>query len=89
VETEDGRRSLSGVLLSLVENTPGEFRLVLDDVSNQGGSGLGPWRHESLFTLKSYSRADIENQTLSERQLAEIGFNVLARLRALHGHPVK
>ena len=89
METDDGTRGTSGVVLSLVEGQQGELRLVLDDVQNESGSGCGPWRHHTLFTFKSYSQESIGHLDLSEKELADIGFQVLARLGALREHPVK
>ena len=78
METDDGKRGASGIVLSLVESQPGELRLVLDDVQNESGSGCGPWRHHTLFTFKSYSEQGIGNLDLSEKELADIGFHVLS-----------
>jgi hypothetical protein len=89
VETDDGKRGASGVVISLVERKPGELRLVLDDVKNGSGSGNGPWHHHALFTFKGYSEKDISDLDLSEKELASIGFNVLARLGALRERPIK
>jgi hypothetical protein len=89
VETDNGKRGPCGVLLSLVEGKPGELRLVLDDVKNDSELGRGPWRHHSMFTFKGYEEKHITDLKLSEKELAEIGFNVLARLGALREHPIK
>lgn len=88
METDDGKRSASGLVLSLAENNPGELRLILDDVRNESDSGRGPWRHHALFTFKQYSERDITDLKLSEKELAEIGFNVLVRLGVLRGQPI-
>ena len=89
METDDGTRGTSGIVLSLVEGKPGELRLVIDDVRNESGSGCGPWRHHTLFTFKSYSQENIGNLNISEKELADIGFQVLVRLGALLEHPIK
>jgi hypothetical protein len=89
VEADEGKRGASGVVLSLVESRPGEFRLILDDVKNESQSERGPWSHHALFTLNTYNEKDLNDLKLSERELAAIGFNVLVRLGALRDHPIK
>jgi len=62
--------------------------LVLDDIKNESGCERGPWAHHVLYTFKDYDAADIMDQKLSEKELADIGFSLLVRLGVLHGQPV-
>jgi hypothetical protein len=87
METDDGVRTNSGVVCSLRELTDGKFRLVLDDVSNSKSSTDGAWKHEIVFTWKDYDKKELESHHLSEKELADIGFNLLARLLAQKSHP--
>ena len=89
METDNGKRGASGVVISLVDVAPDKLRLVLDDVKNESGSERGPWNHHVLYTFKDYGANDIKNQKLSEKELAEFGFAVLVRLGVLHEHPIE
>ena len=89
MEVDDGKRANSGVVCSLLELEDGKYRLVLDDVSNSQETTKGTWRHEVVFTWKEYDKNEIEDYELSEKELAEIGFNLLARLVAHKSHPYK
>lgn len=88
METDNGKRGSSGVVLSLVETTSGNLRLVIDDVKNESGSNRGPWAHHVLYTFKDYNADQIKNQELSEKELADFGFAVLVRLGVLHDKPI-
>jgi hypothetical protein len=88
VETDNGKRGSSGVVLSLVESAPGKLRIVADDVKNTSGSELGPWAHHVLYTFKDYDAVEIKKQQLSDKELASFGFAILVRLGVLHDHPI-
>ena len=60
----------------------GEIRLTIDDVANQSSRTSGPWEHHALFTCKDFAARAIAEFQLSEHDLAEVGFNILARLVA-------
>ena len=89
MQTDNGKRGSSGVVLSLAESAPGKLRIVADDVKNESGSELGPWSHQVLYTFKDYDASDILEQRLSDKELAAFGFSVLVRLGVLHAHPIK
>ncbi len=89
METDNGKRGGSGVVISLVDVAPDKLRIVVDDVKNESRSERGPWRHHVLYTFKDYRAGDITNQKLSDKELAEFGFAVLVRLGALHEHPIE
>jgi hypothetical protein len=89
METDDGKRGNSGVVCSLRDLGNGRVRLVLDDVSNPEFSTKGKWSHEVVFTWKDYDFSKIENQELSEKELADFGFNLLVRLGVLFKQPYK
>lgn len=87
--TDDRSRPGSGVVCSIKDLGDGKVRLVLDDVANDKQSTSGAWKHHTLFTWKDYDRTAIEDFKVSEKELAEFGFNLLARLVALRKHPIK
>jgi len=89
MESDDCQRGSSGVVSSMREITSGRIRLALDDVKNESLSQQGPWKHHALFTWKDYDIDQILNHELPEKELADFGFNVLARLVALHKHPIE
>lgn len=89
METDDGKRGNSGVVCCLRDLGNGRVRLVLDDVSNPEFSTKGKWNHEVVFTWKDYDFSQIENQELSDKELADFGFNLLVRLGVLFKKPYK
>ena len=89
MNTDNGIRGSSGVVASLVEIEPGRLRLVLDDVKNGSGSRCGPWTHHVLYTFKDYGASDILDLKLSDKELADFGHHVLARLGVLHTRHIR
>ena len=83
--TDESIRASTGVVCCLRELPSGEVRLTIDDVANQSSRTSGPWEHRALFTCKDFEAKAIAGLNLSEQELAELGFNVLARLVA-HGN---
>ena len=86
---DEGKRSQSGVVSSLVELNDDKLRLIFDDVKNISSNGRGPWEYHTLFTFNDYDKNKILSHELSESELAEIGFNLLVRLGVLHENPIK
>jgi hypothetical protein len=87
MSSDVGKRGSSGVVCCLVDLGDGDTRVILDDVSNAQASTQGSWKHEVLFTWKDLSSKDISEQTLSEKELADFGASIFARLTALQKHP--
>lgn len=85
---DDQKRGRDGVVCSLHQTESGRLRLVLDDVKNEANGKPGVWTHHVLYTFKDFDVEEIENLQLSEAELAEFGFAVLARLVALRKHPI-
>ena len=69
----------NGVAVSLAVRPRGRIRVVLDDVE-ESSSG---WRMIGLYTWKDLLLRDLQNMSVSERDLANLGLAVLARLRAV------
>ena len=69
---------------SLAELPDGGLRVVLDDVSK--GPDAETWKYHSLVTYKDYASGSLEDlAALSETELADFGYYVLARLLASAG----
>ncbi len=88
MEADDSIRSDSGVVCCLRELGDGKLRLVLDDLSNKSKTTSGPWEHIVVFTWQDFPEQEIMELKVSEKKLAEFGFNVLARLVALRKRPM-
>ncbi len=72
-------------LCSLALLSDGTLRVVLDDVCK--GREPGSWLYRSLYTYQDYPPGALEDLvSLSERALAEFGFNVLIRLLVSNGY---
>jgi hypothetical protein len=83
MKVDDGIRSNKGVICSLRKTDVDTFRLVLDDVTSEKIKTSAQWTHECLFTWKDFDKRQITDLKVSQKDLAEIGFNILARLVAL------
>jgi hypothetical protein len=86
VPVDNGLRSTRGVVACLTPEVDGETRLVFDDVESDRESRPVAWTPAALFTWKEFNLAELKDQKLSERELAQIGENLLLRLLALNGH---
>ncbi|CAN7142678.1 hypothetical protein LJR168_002328 [Pseudoxanthomonas sp. LjRoot168] len=72
------------VLCSLAELSDSGLRVILEDACK--GHESGTWAYHSLFTFKDYAPGSLEDLAgLPEAELADFGFNVLARLLASNG----
>jgi len=89
METDDGIRGKEGILLSLLDLESGMVRVIMDDVSNEAGSVKKPWNHEVVVTWKDYKKEEFTGHNISEKELADLGAYVVARLTALSKHGYK
>jgi len=83
MELDDNIRGNFGVLCSLRECKNGIIRINLDDVLNTSKSELGKWEHKALVTWKDYDIANFEKLELTEREYADFGHYIMARLVAI------
>jgi hypothetical protein len=67
------------VLISLSEDQAGGL-LSLDDVTSDDGI---TWTQSAHVTRKAFSKSVLEHLDVSEKELADIGLAVLARVNAL------
>ena len=82
---DDGIRSTHGVVACLTPAAGGKTRLIFDDVTSDRESKPTAWTPRVLFTWKELDIAQLKDLKLSERELAQIGENLLLRLLALQG----
>ena len=82
-ETDDGVRGTNGVVACLRKLADGRVRIVFDDAKADYVEHPTSWKPTALFTWIPLDPAELRTMVLSEKQLAEIGFNLVARLRAL------
>src|SRR5689334_16983176 len=80
MDTNSGRPRAFGVLDSLKEEGEG-YRLILDDLKSMEKEG--DWRKRTLFTWKDIPKAKFDELSFDDKELAQFGFAVLARLKAL------
>jgi hypothetical protein len=80
---DDRRRSSSGVVACAVVLDGGRVRLCFDDVKGQSPNWPMAWQADSLFTWLECDAEAFAKTQFSERQLADIGLTLVARLAAL------
>jgi hypothetical protein len=76
---DDGQRGQHAVVVSVTEVEGGAFRIFIDDVKSADG---GNWKKRSFMTCSDLTANEFLNASLSERDLADLGFAVVARLVA-------
>jgi hypothetical protein len=74
------RRGGRAVLVSLVEHD-GALRLSLDDVVLQGGLPA-LWKQSDHYTSKPITDVELDDLKFDEKELADFGYHILARLHA-------
>ncbi|WP_405237539.1 MULTISPECIES: hypothetical protein [Lentisalinibacter] len=85
MDSDDRRRGVHGVVVSLLDTDDDSIRVTLDDVENDGGQP-STWTHRVFVTSKSYDKDSIENLDLPEDEYAALGHYVLARLKAIRNN---
>ncbi len=80
--TDDRRRGSEGIVASIVEIEDGKLRLVFDDVQIDSSEWPYDWKTRSLYTWLTMEAIELSEFTFSEKQLADIGATLIARLRA-------
>ena len=81
--TDDRRRSNLGVVACAVALDGDRVRLCFDDVKSKSSQWPHDWQTEVLYTWLECDSTDFANTQFSERQLADIGLTLVARLAAL------
>ena len=80
--TDDRRRGSEGVIASIAETEDGKLRLIFDDVQIDSTEWPYDWKTRSLYTWLTMEASELSEFTFSEKQLADIGASLIARLRA-------
>jgi len=72
-----------GVVAAILESPRGELLLSFDDVRTGTPSDPKEWRREVHYTNAPLDAAKLKELSFSEKELADIGFSLLARLAAM------
>ena len=81
--TDDRRRNSIGVVACAVALEGGRVRLCFDDAKVSSPTWPQAWQTETLFTWLECDAEAFAKTKFSERQLADIGLSLVARLAAL------
>jgi hypothetical protein len=76
-------RRATGIVVSLERRDDGRFRIVFDDVERSMFVDATGWTLVSPYTWIEVDGSKLDPLTLSETELAEVGFNLLNRLAVL------
>jgi hypothetical protein len=69
-----------GIAVYLEKASNGTVQLVFDDVVS---NGAGSWQKTALFTNREISLQQLLEFSFTEKELADVGLNLLARLQAI------
>jgi uncharacterized protein YjiS (DUF1127 family) len=83
MKSTDEDRGTVGVVCSLVNHADGTIRLILDDSNCVRTAFPQVWEVTHLFTWTDYDKERFMKGELTERELADIGLSLVARLAAL------
>lgn len=79
---DDANRSKRGVLVSVQHIDEGTVRIVLDDLVKDDKPKS--WIFDGLVTHKDYDKKTFEDLAFKEKELADFGYYIIARLYAYH-----
>lgn len=83
MNVDDKKRTKDGVVACLrVEDK--EARLIFDDVESDETTNPISWSYRAFFTWNTYELEKVLKSDLTDEQYQEIGFNLMARLGAIH-----
>ena len=74
-----------GVVATILEGPGGELRLSFDDVRTETPADPREWKRVVHFTNAPIDPAKLKELSFSEKELADIAYNLLARLAAIRG----
>jgi hypothetical protein len=84
MDLDDGIRSAIGVVACIRKLPDGKIRLIFDDVKSDQLEKPNIWTHDWFYTMNSYDEDRFIKGKLTEKELSEIGFNLIIRLNALN-----
>ena len=79
---ETPARAKRGVLVSVQPTDGGNLRITLDDVVR--GEKPNTWAFDNLVTFKDYDQKTLEDLTFTDKELADFGYTIIARLFAYY-----
>jgi hypothetical protein len=85
METDDGKRSTVGVVVSLLELDDGTSRIILDDVRSDTPQRKTSWEFDRFYTHKRLDSRQLQDMSLPEEEYRGLGISLLTRLLALKG----
>ncbi len=80
METTD--RAKRGVLVSVQCADDNTVRITLDDLVKEEKPNT--WTFDSLVTFKDYKKKNFEDLTFTDKELADFGYYIIARLCAYY-----
>ncbi len=75
-------RAKRGVLVSVQGTDEKTVRITLDDLVQ--GDKANTWAFDNLVTFKDYEKKAFENLTFTDKELADFGYYIIARLYAYY-----
>lgn len=78
-------RAKRGLLICWNEGSNGKSDLSIDDIKQSEFSSQ-KWDLDVFFTSKQYDKDTLKNLDFSEKELADFGYTIIARLYAFHKH---
>ena len=79
---ETTERAKRGVLVSVQHADDNTVRITLDDLVK--GEKANTWAFDSLVTFKDYEKKNFESLTFTDKELADFGYYIIARLYAYY-----
>lgn len=77
---------MKGVAALIKDQGDGSICRVFNDVEASSGTENPDWKHIVLFASNRYNAKSLKELILSNEQFAQIGENLIIRLRALGGY---
>lgn len=75
------KKQKRAVIVSLEQTRDGKFKLNLDDLI-QSNTDVNKWSKDVHITFKEYEHETFEELEFDEKELADFGYYIIARLHA-------
>ena len=83
MEIDNRVRNTVGIVACVVETEDSKVRVVFDQVCTDREELPQRWNTDSFYTFQTYDKDYLLDLHLSEKELADIGLTLVARLAAL------
>jgi hypothetical protein len=83
MEMDDRKRAADGVV-ACIRDEGDKIRLIFDDVESKTEENPISWDFHTFYTWNTYVKEKALGSELTDEQYQEIGFNLMARLVAIH-----